>query len=289
VSQLADLSPVKAQFDLGDYQGASEALGRLLLAEPTHADAQALLAECLLRLDRWEPGLAAIDRLIELTPTATFAHRMRCVALENLGRYDEAIASARTAISIDGKEANAFFLLGKALMHLGRDPEARAALEEAARLEPNVPLYRFTLANLLFEAVPAVAEALLERIVADAPKNAVALNNVGVLKERKHERPAAKALYARASEADPTLKAARKNRDRLEPASIRVTASILLALIVFGVFGAAPGMLGAWLSSHGHPTLAGVCFTFAGLAILLGAAVMVPMWRKKRGAVPERA
>ncbi len=289
MDRAAQLTSAKAMLDARQDQPAVDALGRLLLEHPDDAEAHALLAETLLRMQRWEEGLASVDRLLALDPKSTWALRLRCVALENLDRYDEEIAAAREVIRLEPQNANAYFLLGKGFFQSGRDPEARAALEEAARLDPDVPLYRHTLSKLLHETVPAVARALLERIVRDEPGHALALNDLGVLLEKQGDAAGAHALYQRAVQADPSLELAKKN---LKSSEMRATGllRVLAGGLLITALVTAPFVLGgSWLSAHGHPIAAGVVGTLGAIAFALDLLVFAIGLRQRRSFVPLRS
>ncbi|MFT3842880.1 MAG: tetratricopeptide repeat protein [Myxococcaceae bacterium] len=283
MSVIVDLTAARQALEAGRVEDALMHAEQALKAVPEDPAALALKAELLLRLERWEPGLGACDRLLALTPNDAWAHRLRCVALENLGRYDEQIAAARDVLKLEPQNANGYFLLGKAMMHQGNDPQARAALEEAVRFEPEVALYRLTLARLLFDSTPAIAEALLQRIVTDEPNRAAELNDLGVLVERKGEVDAATKLYQRALAADPALAAPKNNLARLKAigsAGIHYTALAVFFLILAGV----PFAIGAGLYHFGHDLFAGAAFTLATFLAVAAVIVSVRQTKKRSAA-----
>lgn len=283
MSEMSALAFARAAVEAGRLEEGLAHVEQAIVTSPEDPSALALKAELLLRLQRWEPGLAACDRLLALTPNDAWAHRLRCVALENLGRYDEQIAAAREVLRLEPQNANGYFLLGKAMMQLGNDPQARAALEEAVRFDPEVPLYRLTLARLLFDHTPAVSQALLERIVTDEPNRAPELNDLGVLLERKGEGEGAEKLYQRALAADPTLAAPKNNlarRKELGSAGIHYAALVVFFLILVGI----PFAIGGALHHFGHDLFAGVAFTLAALLTIAAVMVSVRQTRKRSAA-----
>lgn len=223
----------KTALETGDPEQAL-VHARTAVAETGDVKAHLLVAEALLTLERWEDAISAADDAIRLAPTSHEAYRMRCVALDNLQRHEEMVATARRAVEVAPGEANAHYFLGRALWQTDRDAEARAAFEQAIAIEPLVPLYRVKLAELVFDSDPEAAEALLRRVVDDEPTRAEALNDLGVLVERRGDVSAARELYGRAQRADPASPAALHNHRR----TLGDTAGRSVALTAIVTIGA---------------------------------------------------
>ena len=278
----------RALLDAGRAADALNAAQRVLEATPDNADALAISAEALLTLERWEDGLAETERLLNVTPDSVWGHRLKCVALENLHRFDAAIDTAREAIRLAPTEANAHFLLAKNLWQTSRDAAAVGVLEHAIELEPDVPLYRFRLAHFLFHTDRAKAEALLERIVADEPTRADALNDLGVLLHLRGDAVRARALYVRALRANPRFEVATRNKHRLARRSTKVAAIVFLGAFL----GGAPTAVAIALWRAGHVGWASLALAMALVGVLVTALGTIGVEREQRALAekgPERS
>jgi tetratricopeptide (TPR) repeat protein len=190
--------------------------------------------------------------VLQMEPTSSWGYRLRCVALGNLGRNEEQIAAARRAVELTPQEPNAYFLLGKALWQTSREVPARGAITRAVELAPDVPLYRFTLAQILFDAEPKRAEDMLRRIVADDPRHAAALNELGVLAQRAGRLKEARTLYERAARADPLLTAARHNLEHVGYPVSRWKLGMGLGVVMLAGPTAGSALAALWVWRDGH-------------------------------------
>jgi tetratricopeptide (TPR) repeat protein len=286
MAAVFDLQAVRQALDAGDAAQALSAAQQAADAFPDNAAALALQAEALFALARWQEGLAIVDKMLEIEPTSAWGYRLRCIALGNLGRNEEQIEAARHAVRLAPDEANAHFLLGKAFWQTSRDAQARESIARAAVLAPDVPHYRFCLAQLLFAAEPKEAEALLRRIVADEPKHAAALNDLGVLAHREGRFKDAHKLYQRAVRADPRLNAARRNLEYVDWPVARWKLGVGLALFFLAVPAAGSAFGGIWVWRAGHAMAALGLGASSVLGSLLAIVAFGQAVRAKRHPQP---
>jgi tetratricopeptide (TPR) repeat protein len=266
-----DLLSVRQALDAGDAVQALASAQQAVDAFPDNAAALLLQAEALLALGRWQEGLAIVDKALQLDPSSGWGYRLRCVALGSLGRNEEQIEAALHAVRLAPEEANAYFLLGKAFWQTSRDSQAREALSRAIALAPNVPLYRYSLAQLLFDSEPKQSQGLLRRIIADEPRNAAALNDLGVLLQREGRLKEASKLYRRAAQADPQLEAARNNAENVDwpVARWKLGAGLGLFILAGPTMGSALGSLWVWRAGHS------LAATGLGVLSILAALIAV--------------
>jgi len=100
---------------------------------------------------------------------------------------------------------------GDALSALGRVTEAEASFRQALRLDAGAEGALIGLGRLSLAERPAEAEALFLQVVERRPRNAVALNDLGIARDLQGEHAAAQAVYGRAIAAAPDLRAAQVN------------------------------------------------------------------------------
>jgi len=85
-----------------------------------------------------EVALSLTRQAVDLEPeSGLYRSRLGWALLKN-GAPDQALAQFRAALSLEERTGPVLWGLGRALVELGRAEEARSALEEAARLEPDL-------------------------------------------------------------------------------------------------------------------------------------------------------
>jgi tetratricopeptide (TPR) repeat protein len=150
-----------------------------------------------------------------------------------------------------------------------------------------VPLYRFTLSKFVFQSSPDEARALLERVVAEQPDNAQALNNLGALLVRAGDLAQARALFVRARDLDGAFVMARANLSRVR-ARERSLAAHLVRGLVIAVFLTIPVAVAcAFLLATEHPVAAGAVGGLGGAAELLVLAGYGFAAHQRRTDAPE--
>ena len=228
-----------AAFDLhraGDLEAAAAAYGRILDAEPHHADALHLLGILEHQRGRHEAAVDLIDRAVARgRGRADFRNNLG-VALKALGRLDEAIAAYHEALRLDPRYADARSNLGTALRLAGQPDRARASFEAALRLDPGHRDALYNLANLLREAGdPGRSVDLYRAALRRDPRHGDALKNLGAaLLELGRDDEAIDCLR-RAADLDPAdadardhLGTALAGRDRVEEAAEAFAAAARL-------------------------------------------------------------
>ena len=200
----------------GEAEGARAALAIACLEGPELPQAHAVHGRALASLGRREEALAAFDRAIALDAGHVEALHERAVLLLGIGRAEEALAGFRAVASWREEDPASTANLGAALLTTGRVEEAQdvltaalgrapgqaetlanrglaraamgrldAALEDlqAARaVAPRDRGVRRALANVLYERDErGAAREVLEGLVGEAPEDAEARFNLGIL------------------------------------------------------------------------------------------------------------
>ena len=100
---------------------------------------------------------------------------------------------------------------GDALTAQGRVPEAEASFRQALRFDASSEGAQIGLGRLSLVDRPAEAEALFLQVLDRRPRNAVALNNLGIARDLQGRHPAAQDAYGQAIAAAPDMRAAKIN------------------------------------------------------------------------------
>jgi tetratricopeptide (TPR) repeat protein len=101
------------QLEGRDPEGAREAYGRALAADPTHADAHLNLGCLEHECGRLEAAESHYRSALALRPADVTAHFNLGVALEDLGRCEDARAAYESAVASDPSHAEAHFNLAR--------------------------------------------------------------------------------------------------------------------------------------------------------------------------------
>jgi len=124
----------------GDFNEASDLIGRSIAIDATQAEALVNYARVLIATQRHAEALDIVDKAVAIGPVSAGAMLARGNALSGLGRNDEAISAFERALQIDPSMVEARMNLGGLLHRLGRQQEAIAAFERLLQLEPdNLP------------------------------------------------------------------------------------------------------------------------------------------------------
>jgi tetratricopeptide (TPR) repeat protein len=167
----------------GQSQAAEEHWRRAAALDETAADCRQLLHELLVRQERWQEAVPFVKQLCELAPTDPQAWMNLGIVYGKSGHAPEAEAAFRRVIDLAPNQADPYAALAEIEMLPGRDLQAavrlaeqavalaptarhyyvlsvaqtragnlsaaRTALEQALRLNPEVPEYREAYARLL--------------------------------------------------------------------------------------------------------------------------------------------
>ena len=100
---------------------------------------------------------------------------------------------------------------GDALSVLGRSDEAGISYAKALALNPGFPGAEMGMARLQLRTDPAQAQLLFLDVLQQEPRNAAALNNLGIAYDLQGNHSAAQGAYRQALAADPSMRAAEVN------------------------------------------------------------------------------
>lgn len=123
----------------------------------------------------------------------------------------------RISIATRGREpdnVDAMVVEGDALAALDKPREADAAFRAALALKPDDVDARLGLGRLALASNPAAAEAIFLEILGRDPRNAKALNNLGVARDLQGRHAEAQEAYQHALGLAPTMQAAVANLNR---------------------------------------------------------------------------
>lgn len=127
------------------------------------------------------------------------------------GSADVALAICDRLLTGRPRDAELLSCRGDALASLGRNAEAGAAFALALAADGNSPAAKIGLGRIRLATDPASAESLfLDALVRD-PRNAVALNNLGIARDLQGRHADAQTAYGEAIAAAPEMRAAQVN------------------------------------------------------------------------------
>jgi tetratricopeptide (TPR) repeat protein len=138
VGQLETISMMVVE--LASQPMALEFCDRVLVANPRSAVTWNNRAILLRRAGRYGEALYSATRALDLNPAYAKAWSNRATALLHLGRYAEAVESADRAVEFDPTLAGPYTAKAAALMELGRKSEAESCLRRGLEEHPNHPL-----------------------------------------------------------------------------------------------------------------------------------------------------
>ena len=132
------------------------------------------------------------------------------VALQS-GAPSVALGICSRVVQADGYDAAALACEGDALTALGRPAEADTAYTRALTLAPKSVPVLLGLGRLRLATDPIRAEVLFLAALRQNPRDAVALNDLGIARDLQGRHAEAQQSYAAASAADPDMRAAQVN------------------------------------------------------------------------------
>ena len=132
------------------------------------------------------------------------------VALE-AGAPDVALGICERQIALYSHNVEAFACEGDALTALARPNEADVAYAKALTVDSKSVHALLGLGRLRLATDPKRAETLFLAALAQNPRNAVALNDLGIAEDLQEHHSSAQQSYAAASAADPDMRAAKVN------------------------------------------------------------------------------
>jgi Flp pilus assembly protein TadD len=132
------------------------------------------------------------------------------IALQS-GAPSVALGICSRAVAADYQDPAALACEGDALTALGRPADADTAYTKALTLSPKSVPVLLGLGRLRLATDPKRAELLFLMAVAQNPRDAVALNDLGIARDLQGRHAEAQQSYAAASAADPDMRAAQVN------------------------------------------------------------------------------
>jgi protein O-GlcNAc transferase len=159
----------------------AERLYRQLLAiEPENAEALHLLGYLAMQTGNWQTATDLIGRSLAVNPSQISAHLNLGTALRNLRRFDAALACCNSVLALAPDNAEALNNRGDVLLELQRPLEALSSLDKALRIQPVFPQAlnnRGRALNALGKS--AAALECFERALLLKPDFVIACNNRG--------------------------------------------------------------------------------------------------------------
>src|SRR5262245_13580522 len=151
-------SPLQKSFDqgvarhrAGQLLDAERAYADVLKRDPSHEQAQFLLAAITLETGRNERALELLLALVARAPTNAVYFTNLGEAFRRCGNNERAAEALTRAVALKPDLAQAHFNLGLVTRDLGELETALAALVRAAELKPEDPQIQRGLANLLVQ------------------------------------------------------------------------------------------------------------------------------------------
>ena len=127
------------------------------------------------------------------------------------GSPDLALNVSTSVLSQDPRNVSALVIRGDSLSALGRPEEASASYAEAITADPANTGAQIGLGRLRLRSDPAQAQLLFLEVLQREPRNAVALNDLGVSYDLQGNHASAQAAYRKALGSDPTRRATEVN------------------------------------------------------------------------------
>jgi tetratricopeptide (TPR) repeat protein/serine/threonine protein kinase len=199
--------------DLKRFDEAIEAYRKAIQIAPGLAAAHSRLALSLHRKRRYSEAEAHHRLAVLLEPKNAAFHHNFGLLLNLMGRYSEAIPVFDEAIRLNPKLADAHSGLGIALQNTGQLDKALQAFHKAIAIQPGQEArYQLGVGSVLVQKNdPGGAEKAFRRSLELEPKNARALDNLGLILRSKRQGEQAIAAHRKALELDPELPHVRRN------------------------------------------------------------------------------
>ncbi len=122
-----------------------------------------------------------------------------------------ALNVANGILAKDPRNVPALLSQGDALTVLGRPDEAAESYTKALALDPGSVGAGIGLGRLRLRSDPAAAQLAFLNVLQREPRNATALNNLGIAYDLQGDHAGAQSAYRRALAADPAMRAAEVN------------------------------------------------------------------------------
>lgn len=196
------LSPKEA------FPEAKAAAHRALEIDPTLSEAHTFLAYSLIIYDwNWTEGERSFKRALELDPNNFSAHfRYGQIYLLPVGRFEEAISEIDQGLKGEPLDVNMGVTLAWAELMRGQNEKALEQARKTYDLEPNHPLTRWLLAQVLTELGRYDESlAITEKWLRDDPNNQFAIRDAGFAYAKAGRRDRAEEMIGRYRELAKTV------------------------------------------------------------------------------------
>jgi tetratricopeptide (TPR) repeat protein len=183
---------------------ARDALTKLLLQRPGHAQARLLRARLAIEQQDFEAAAADLTLMLRQEPDQGEALLMQGAIRLNTGRPLDALRDLTRLLRKEPKNADALYLRGRTLQNLDRSTEAIADLNLALDIRPAFPEALLLLATITAaEGRPGESLQLLDRVIVLQPGSFKAWYDRGILLYRSGQFDQAAASWNRALECKP--------------------------------------------------------------------------------------
>ena len=258
VAQVAQKSNLEA--------GIPQLEAALHAHQPDRPEFAIALAEALSTAGHRDQAIAAYRDALKIDPHSLSALRSLGAALAKAGDLQGAVTALEQARAAS-RDAATLHELGLAYRDLGRPADAVSALEEAIRLDPDLPEIRNSLGNLLLESGdPGKAEQALREAIRSQPDFAAAHADLGNALAAKGDLAEAERQYHLAIQLDPANAVARygygaalASRGRFDEAQKQIEQAVKLS----PDFADAQAILGDLYSRREQWSLAMPCYRAA--------------------------
>ena len=162
------------------YADAEREFKQVLLADPHHADAHAMLALCLAEQKRLPEATEEADAAIGLAPHSAFAHYARSRIMSDRQRYDEAESAITEALRLNSFDPDYYAMLASIRLATRCWPAALEAAENGLSIDAEHPAcVNLRAAALVQLGRKAEAGQTIGAALARDPHNAVTHANQG--------------------------------------------------------------------------------------------------------------
>ncbi len=141
---LKDKNPVLlnlglAYYKKADFENARQQFEKLHAAQPDNIQAVILLADCDLRVDKIDSAVSLLEPFeVKHSQNLDFEYVLGSALIKTNGRRREGVARIEKVAEI-GRSADSYMFAGKTLLELNEYSQALQDLEQALRLNPDLP------------------------------------------------------------------------------------------------------------------------------------------------------
>ncbi len=126
------------QRELGDIGSAAQTFKDFADRFPGHSDGWASLADCQVRLGKFEEGIGSADRAIKLDSSSQPAWTIRGDALQRLGKLPEAVADYKAALKLAPADGETLKKASLCLLQLDQGSQAIELCRDSLKVHPEM-------------------------------------------------------------------------------------------------------------------------------------------------------